>query len=460
MNEARIIPCMDIKAGRIVKGVGFKDVQDAGDPVEAAVRYEQEDADEIWILDIAATVDNRSIQLDLLAQVAKNCKVPICAGGGIRTLHDAEMAAQAGAAKVGIGSAAQTNPELIRRVSYRLGKAATVALVDVVARPDGRFEVLGPGQIPTGIQMVDWLRELERQGAGEILLTSMQDGTRAGYDIAATRAAADAVAIPIIASGGAGKLEDFSEAVIKGGATGLLAASVFHFGELTIGQVKDHLRLAGVRVMGDGVDISEIRFDEKGLVPAIVQDMSTGLVLMQAYMNAESLQETLRTGIATFFSRSRQQLWRKGETSGNIQNVREILYDCDGDCLLLKVDPAGPACHTGEMSCFYRSLQTMDGGRSSARSSGILMDLYKTIAERKNNPVEGSYTNKLLDGGVNKIGKKVIEEAGEVVLAAKDDSFADVRFEAADLLYHLMVLLAQQGVSPEDVYAELANRHR
>ncbi len=179
---------------------------------------------------------------------------------------------------------------------------------------------------------------------------------------------------------------------------------------------------------------------------------------MQAYMNQDAVEATMRTGLATYYSRSRKQLWKKGETSGNTQRVREILYDCDGDCLLLKVEPAGPACHTGEATCFHNTLLAMDGGRTSAAGSGVLRDLYSLILDRMKNPKEGSYTNKLLEGGTDRIGKKVAEEAVETVLAAKNQSFEEVRFEAADLVYHLLVLLASQGVAPDDLYAELGNR--
>jgi imidazoleglycerol phosphate synthase cyclase subunit/phosphoribosyl-ATP pyrophosphohydrolase len=449
---------MDIMDGRIVKGVHFEGMRDAGDPVEAARRYCEQGADELWMLDIRASVEKRPTRLDMIRQVAKVCSVPLGVGGGIRTLDDVEAVVKAGATKVGIGSAALANPEIIRRASYKLGRECTVALVDAKAKGDGTYIVLGAGQTETDIELVAWAKQLCDLGAGSILLTTMQDGAQTGYDIEATRAVSGAVPVPVIASGGAGKLEDFLEAVTEGHASGVLAASVFHFGTLTIGQVKEYLADNGVAVHTGDFDFSMLRFDERGLIPAIAQDVATGRVLMQAYMNAESLRATLTSGYATYYSRSRQALWRKGETSGNTQRIREILYDCDGDCLLLKVVPAGPACHTGEETCFYRSLERMDGGRSTAVGSGILQDVYNVVLDRMANPKEGSYTNKLLTGGVDRIGKKVVEEAFETVLAAKNKDFAETRFETADLLYHLMVLLVEQGVALEDVYAELQNR--
>ncbi len=458
MKEVKVIPCMDIMDGRIVKGVRFEGMKDAGDPIEAARRYSEQGADEIWMLDIRASIDNRSTRMDIIHKVAAECTVPLGVGGGIRTLEDVEAVIAAGAAKVGIGSAAVHNPEIIRRASYKIGKERTVALVDVKTHPSGMIEVLGAGQVGTGIEMAPWVQKLYEMGAGSILLTTMQDGVQSGYDIAATRAAAEAVPIPVIASGGAGKLSDFLSAVKDGKAAGVLAASVFHFGTLTIGEVKDYLEANGISVRRAERGFPFLKFDRQGLIPAIAQDIATGRVLMQAFMNEESLRDTVRSGYATYYSRSRGELWRKGETSGNVQRVREILYDCDGDSLLLKVEPAGPSCHTGEESCFFNTLTAMDGGRTSAGGSGIMQEVYNVILDRKANPKEGSYTNKLLAGGTDRIGTKIVEEAVETVLAAKNDNFEEVRFEASDLMYHLMVLLVAQGVTLEDMYAELANR--
>ena len=205
------------------------------------------------------------------------------------------------------------------------------------------------------------------------------------------------------------------------------------------------------------MDMSKIKFDEKGLVPAIAQDAKTGRVLMLAYMNAESLQMTLDSGYATYFSRSRQQLWRKGETSGHTQRVLEMRYDCDGDALLLTVEQEGPACHTGENSCFHNPILTADAD-DLPPTAGVVQQVYDVICDRKEHPREGSYTNYLLDKGVEKICKKVGEEASETIIAAMKRSKPEVCYEAADLVYHLLVLLFEQGVTPDDLWAELARR--
>ena len=204
--------------------------------------------------------------------------------------------------------------------------------------------------------------------------------------------------------------------------------------------------------------IENVKFDEHGLVPAIAQDVRTGAVLMLAYMNEESLKLTLETGYATYYSRSRQKLWKKGEESGHVQKVRAIRYDCDGDTLLLQVEQTGPACHTGAYTCFHHTLSELIEGEASSKGSAVLQEVYNVILDRMANPVESSYTNYLLDKGVEKIAKKVGEEATETVIAAIKGNKDEVRYEASDLLYHLLVLLAQQGVTPEEVWTELASR--
>lgn len=204
--------------------------------------------------------------------------------------------------------------------------------------------------------------------------------------------------------------------------------------------------------------INQVKFDEKGLVPAIAQDSQSGAVLMLAYMNRDALQKTVETKRATYFSRSRQQLWVKGETSGHIQEVVDLRVDCDGDAILLQVIQTGPACHTGSDTCFFNRIL----GDESAPSKGAraMLEDYKLIVDRKLHPTEGSYTNYLFDKGVDKICKKIGEEATEVVIAAKNNSVDELAYEAADLIYHLLVVMAQIGLTPEALFSEMEKRQR
>ena len=214
------------------------------------------------------------------------------------------------------------------------------------------------------------------------------------------------------------------------------------------------------------VDIDKIKFDEKGLIPAIVQEES-GQVLMLAYMNEESLQKTIETGYTHFYSRSRQSLWKKGETSGNVQKVKALYYDCDGDTLLVKVHQTGVACHTGTYSCFSgrrlddnNNLPAVIDNQSKEDLSLVLYELYSVIKDRQRHPVEGSYTNYLFIKGQDKILKKVGEEAVETILASKNDDRDNIIYEMGDLWYHCLVLLAWHGIKPEDLFAELMNRRK
>ena len=255
MLAKRIIPCLDVHAGRVVKGVQFVNLRDAGDPVEQAQVYDRERADELVFLDITASHEGREIMLEVVRRVAESVFIPFTVGGGIRNVEDIRAILKAGADKISVNTAAIENPDLITEGAERFGSQCIVVAIDAKRRPDSdparpAWEVYTHGgRRPRGLDAVEWAVEAERRGAGEILLTSMDaDGTQAGYDIPLTRAVADAVSIPVIASGGAGKLEHFYEALTAGGAQAALAASLFHYRQLSIGEVKAYLRARGVVV--------------------------------------------------------------------------------------------------------------------------------------------------------------------------------------------------------------------
>ncbi len=199
-----------------------------------------------------------------------------------------------------------------------------------------------------------------------------------------------------------------------------------------------------------------IKFDDKGLVCVIAQDVKTDTVLMQAYANAEAIEKTIETGIMHYYSRSRQSLWKKGETSGHIQKVFSLYYDCDGDCILARVEQTGVACHTGEYSCFFNELASLAEEKDD--NPDVIEEVFDVIAERKANPKPDSYTNYLFDKGIDKILKKLSEECAEVLIASKNPDDGEVVYESADLIYHLLVLLCERGIDPRDVFAELAKR--
>jgi cyclase len=249
MLAKRIIPCLDVHEGRVVKGINFVNLRDAGDPVEQAVVYDREGADELVFLDITATHEGRDTMLDVVRRVADAIFIPFCVGGGLRTVEDMRATLLAGADKIAINSSAVRTPDLIGEGAERFGSQCIVVAID--ARWNGsRYEVyVSGGRTPTGLDAIEWAREVEQRGAGEILLTSMdRDGTKDGYEIRLTRTISDAVSIPVIASGGAGALDHFREALVEGGADAALAASLFHYQQLSVGEVKAYLHDQGVPV--------------------------------------------------------------------------------------------------------------------------------------------------------------------------------------------------------------------
>lgn len=251
MFTKRIIPCLDVHAGRVVKGVNFVDLKDAGDPVEIAKAYDRAGADELVFLDITASSDNRKTVTDMVRRVAENVFIPFTVGGGIRTVEDFRELLREGADKISVNSAAIANPQLICDAAYKFGSQCVVVAIDAKRRSDGSgWNVYkNGGRVDVGLDAVEWAKRAEELGAGEILLTSMDgDGTKAGYDLALTRAVAEAVGIPVIASGGAGTMEHFYEAFAEGKADAALAASLFHFKELEICKVKEYLRDRGISV--------------------------------------------------------------------------------------------------------------------------------------------------------------------------------------------------------------------
>ena len=250
MLAKRIIPCLDVRDGRVVKGVNFVNIRDAGDPVELAKYYSDQGADEIVFLDITATSDARDTVADVVERTAAQVFVPLTVGGGIRTLEDFQRLLRAGADKISVNSAAVARPELIAEAAERFGSQCVVLAVDARSRGDGTWEVVvAGGRKPTGIDLLVWVKKGEALGAGEILLTSMDaDGTKAGFDLAMTRAVTEAVSIPVIASGGCGSLAHFAQVFEETGCDAALAASLFHFGELTVPQVKEYLETRQIPV--------------------------------------------------------------------------------------------------------------------------------------------------------------------------------------------------------------------
>ncbi len=373
MYTKRIIPCLDIKDGKVVKGVNFIGLKDVGDPIELAQTYARQGADELVFLDITATHENRRTIAELAAQVAAKIFIPFTVGGGIRSLDDIKQILRSGADKVALNSAAIKEPQLIKKAAEMFGSQCIVVAIDAKMREtkDGWNVVIHGGRIDTGKDVLEWVREVQELGAGEILLTSMDaDGTKQGFDIPLCQAVNRIAKVPVIASGGGGALVHFYDVFAQDAADAALAASLFHYGEVEVMEVKEYLHHRGISVRRQAWDgdieafIKRLDFAKQdGLMPVIVQEAATNEVLMLAYMNETALRVTLTKHLACYYSRSRQQLWLKGETSGHYQEVQEIAYDCDRDTLLLKVHQLGAACHSDAHSCFYQRIKLEKEGK-------------------------------------------------------------------------------------------------
>ena len=362
----RVIACLDVDDGRVVKGVNFQGLVDAGDPVELAARYDAEGIDELTFLDVSASKQGRATMLDVVRRTAEQVFIPLTVGGGVRGVEDVDTLLRAGADKVAINTAAIERPAAISEIAATFGRQVLVLSVDAfrsVAMPSGFEVTTHGGATKTGLDAIEWAEQGASLGAGEILLNAMDaDGTQAGYDLELIRLVRAAVGVPVIASGGAGSAADFPPA-IEAGADAVLAASVFHFGTVSVGAGQGRSREGGfprpmtelpMRPRRAARGRSRLTTNAAGLAPVIVQDAGSRQVLMLAWMDAEALRRTLATRRATYWSRSRQEYWVKGETSGHTQHVREVRLDCDGDTILLLVDQTGPACHTGAQSLFRR----------------------------------------------------------------------------------------------------------
>ncbi|MDI9519794.1 MAG: bifunctional phosphoribosyl-AMP cyclohydrolase/phosphoribosyl-ATP diphosphatase HisIE [Bacillota bacterium] len=453
MKNKSIFACMDIKDGKVVKGVKFEDINVVSDdPVLLGQKYEKDGADYLVFYDIGATVDNKEIFYDKIEKILKSVNIPLVVGGGIRTLADCDRLYALGVRHFSINSAAVKNPGLLKEVSEKYGADSLILSVDAKKVGDKYHVFLGAGKEDTGLDAKEWIEKAAALGVGSVVINSIDtDGMKEGYDLQMLADLSENVSCGIVASGGAGKAEDFIEVFQNNKkVTGALAASIFHYDLVSIKEIK--MKLEKIT----GIDIDSLKYDERGLIPAIVVDADSGAVLMLAYMNKESLALSMEKNLTHFYSRSRQALWLKGETSGNYQHIRKIVADCDLDALLIYVDKDGPACHTGAESCFFSTVY-----ENAEKGDGFSLDnLYNLILDRKANPGEKSYTSYLFREGRDKILKKVGEESTEVVIAAKGDSKKETIYEMADLLYHNLVLMADMGIEIKDILNELKGRYK
>ena len=427
MSYKRLIPCIFIAGGKVVKWVNDKTVL-CEDAVKLARYYSDHGADELLVFDLSDSDEDHDNSIDLMRKINRNISIPMVAGGNIKRLEDVKKILYAGA----------------KRAMLNFSKPGSAAEVEEAAK---RF---GKEKIAVSLNDFDALfkhQQIIEDFTSEIIFMHRLD----------LNSVMNVTDIPcVILTDTEEKPELFK--ILKCPGVKGLSGKYISQSNMDFVTFKEECKQEGIKMTSfeSIMDFSQFKLNEQGLLPVIVQHYKTKDVLMLAYMNEEAFDKTIKTGKMTYYSRSRNALWVKGETSGHFQYVKSLTIDCDKDTLLAKVDQIGAACHTGNPTCFFQPLAGTDDEKANPQR--IFEHVYHTIVDRKQNPKEGSYTNYLFEKGIDKILKKVGEEATETVIAAKNPNLEELKYEVADLLYHLMVLMVESGLSWEDITQELSDR--
>lgn len=427
MSYKRLIPCIFIAGGKVVKWVNDKTVL-CEDAVKLARYYSDHGADELLVFDLSDSDEDHDNSIDLMRKINRNISIPMVAGGNIKRLEDVKKILYAGA----------------KRAMLNFSKPGSVAEVEEAAK---RF---GKEKIAVSLNDFDALfkhQQIIEDFTSEIIFMHRLD----------LNSVMNVTDIPcVILTDTEEKPELFK--ILKCPGVKGLSGKYISQSNMDFVTFKEECKQEGIKMTSfeSIMDFSQFKLNEQGLLPVIVQHYKTKDVLMLAYMNEEAFDKTIKTGKMTYYSRSRNALWVKGETSGHFQYVKSLTIDCDKDTLLAKVVQIGAACHTGNPTCFFQPLAGTDDEKANPQR--IFEHVYHTIVDRKQNPKEGSYTNYLFEKGIDKILKKVGEEATETVIAAKNPNLEELKYEVADLLYHLMVLMVERGLSWEDITQELSDR--
>ena len=456
----RLYPAIDVKDGqcvRLKKGL-FNEVTVYSErPYEIAKGFEEAGAQFIHTVDLDGALKGHGVNAETIKKICSSVNVPVQMGGGIRTLENIQEVLDLGVYRVIIGTKAVENPDFIKAAIDRFGAEHIVVGVDA---KDGLVAIEGWEKVSdkTALSLALAMKDI---GVQTIVYTDIsKDGMLAGPNVEQTKILSDKTGIDIIASGGMSCMDDLTH-INDAGIHGAIIGKAIYEKRIDLKEAvnlfesRASYSKASAMPKAD-ISFKDLKLDANGLIPVVVQDYVNGEVLMLAYMNEEAFNKTLETGIMTYYSRSRQELWVKGLTSGHFQYVRSIEIDCDNDTLLAKVKQIGAACHTGNKSCFYRNLVSTEYAQTNPLK--VFNNVMSIIEDRKQHPKEGSYTNYLFDKGIDKILKKCGEEATEVIIAAKNPDPEEIKYEISDFLYHVMVLMVLKGVTWEDIVKELANR--
>ena len=427
MSYKRLIPCIFIAAGKAVKWFDDHTVI-AEDAVELAKRYSDSGADELLVFDLSVYANEHDEAIDVMKRMNRVIRIPMVAGGNVKRQEDVKKILYAGSKRAILNFSKQDSIKLIEDAAKRFGKEKlAVSLND--------FDSLFKHQ------------HVIQEYCSEIIFMHRLD----------LNSVANITDIPCVVVTDTMEIPELFKILQSSGVRGLSGRFVSQ-PDMDFPSFKEQCEQKGVRMTSfeSMIEFSEFKTNEQGLIPVIVQHYKTQEVLMLAYMNREAFYQTVKTGRMTYFSRSRQSLWVKGETSGHFQYVKSLTLDCDNDTLLAKVDQVGAACHTGNPTCFFQHLAGNDVDETNPLR--VFESVYQVIADRKEHPKEGSYTNYLFEKGIDKILKKIGEEATEVVIAAKNPNAEEIKYELSDFLYHAMVLMVLKGVTWDDIVMELADR--
>ncbi len=427
MSYKRLIPCIFIAAGKAVRWFDDRTVI-AEDAVELAKRYSENGADELIVFDLSDYADEHDEAIDFMKRMNRVIRIPMVAGGNVKRQEDIKKILYAGSKRAILNFSKQDSIKLIEDAAKRFGKEKlAVSLND--------FDALFKHQ------------HVIQKYCSEIIFMHRLD----------LNSVANITDIPCVVVTDTMEGSELFKILKSPGVRGLSGRFVSQ-PDMDFTGFKEQCEEKGIQMTSfeSMLEFSEFKTNEQGLIPVIVQHFKTQEVLMLAYMNKEAFYQTIKTGKMTYYSRSREKLWVKGETSGHFQYVKSLTIDCDNDTLLAKVDQVGAACHTGNATCFFQHLAGNDYDETNPLR--VFESVYQVIADRKEHPKEGSYTNYLFEKGIDKILKKIGEEATEVVIAAKNPNAAEIKYELSDFLYHAMVLMVLKGVTWDDIVMELADR--
>lgn len=430
MEQKKFTASIYLYLGQAVKGLHDRTVV-AEHPEELAADFSNNNADEIIIFDLSEGDEEHEKAIGMIKRIINAVEIPVLAAGNVKRFEDVKKLLYAGCQKAGLNYAKDSNIDLTQEVSKRFGREKLFACIDCA-------------------EQIECNRETINEYLSELILMEQADSD-------AFKSCIDAADLPMIVPM-ADAMPDKIAAMLGREKIGGIYGGVVDHNARDINAMKAFCSEQGVSVNGFDAKISweELTKNSDGLVPVVVQEYRTKEVLMVAYMNREAMEATIQTGRMTYYSRSRKTQWVKGETSGHYQFVKSLTADCDKDTILAKVSQVGPACHTGSHSCFFREIITRECIDTDPLK--VFEDVYGVILDRKAHPKEGSYTNYLFDKGIDKILKKLGEEATEIVIAAKNPDKEEIKYEISDFLYHMMVLMAEKDVSWEEITRELARR--